>query len=136
MKAFATLCLFFFVALASCAAVPLGEKDFNLHAREIEDGHAKYVPTTLPDGRKSISVYNGDVLEGTIVEEPNGEPSLWDADGNRIDPTDIADGDDDDNNDGDDQKSDIERRQSRGEILRRFWNFIRRHGTRAWVSHY
>ncbi len=126
MKFSSTLFLFFsFLALAYSAAVSTQESEYEAAQREVSASNAKYVPGTLPDGRKSIAVYDGDVLEGSIVEGADGEVVVYDAFGKVLDLDDLED---------DDEDADLQRRQSRFTILRKFAGFIRRWGSRAWVS--
>jgi hypothetical protein len=122
MKFFSTLFFLSFFALAYCAA--FSKSEYEVAKREVTGGTAKYVPGTLPNGKKSISVYDGDVLEGSIVEGDNGEVIAYDAFGNVLDLDD----------DSDDEGGDKQKRQSKFRILRKFWSFIRKYGPRAWVS--
>lgn len=124
MKFFSTLFFLSFSALAFSAAVSMPmDEDYELAKREVSN--AKYVPTTLPDGKKSIAVYDGDVLEGSLVEGPDGEVTAYDAFGKEIDL---------DNPEEDDENGDKRKRASKFSILRKFYSFIKKYGTRAWVS--
>lgn len=124
MKFFSTLFFFSFLALAYSAAVSTQEDEYEAAKREVSTSNAKYVPGTLPDGRKSIAVYNGDVLEGSVVEGTDGEVIVYDAFGKVLELDDLED----------DENTELQRRQSRFTILRKFAGFIRRFGGRAWVS--
>jgi hypothetical protein len=124
MKFFSTLFFFSLLALVYSTAISTQESEYEAAKRDVTASDAKYVPATLPDGRKSISVYNGDVLEGSIVEGADGEVIVYDAFGKVLDMDDLDD----------DESSELQRRQSRFTILRKFFSFIRKYGARAWVS--
>lgn len=124
MKFFSTLFFLSFSVLALSAAVSKpSDSEFEVAKRQIEDGAAHYIPAVLPNGKKAISVYNGDVLEGSIAEGENGEVIVYDAFGNVIDEDELND-----------EEGGVEKRQSRFTILRKFASFIRKFGARAWVS--
>ncbi|KAI9673577.1 MAG: hypothetical protein M1817_002213 [Caeruleum heppii] len=120
MKFFSTLFFLSFFALAYCAAVSKPESEYEVAKREVSQ--AKYVPSVLPNGKKSIAVYDGDVLEGSLVEGDDGDVLAFDAFGQAIDLDDLSD-------DADGEKA---KRQSRFTILRRFFGFIKKYGQRAW----
>lgn len=125
MKFFSTLFFLSFSALAFSAAISKPtDSEFEVAKREVEDGTARYIPAVLPNGKKAISVYNGDVLEGSIAEGENGEVIVYDAFGNVLDLDELDD----------EESGAVEKRQSRLTILRRFAGFIRKYGARAWVS--
>jgi hypothetical protein len=117
MKFFGTLFFLSFFAMIYCAAVGKAEDGFEMAKREVTISNAIYVSTTLPNGKTSITLYNGGVLEGTIVQGDNDEIIVYDAAGNVVDIDD----------DG------VEKRQL-STILRVFATFIRRYGQRALVS--
>lgn len=118
MQFFSTLFILSFFAMVYCAAVGNAENGFEMAKREVTISNAVYVATTLLDGKKSITIYSGDALEGTIVEGENDKIIVYDAAGKVLDI-----GDDDE----------VEKRQLRT-ILKVFTVFISRYGKRAWVS--
>lgn len=129
MKFFSTLCFLSFFALAYCAAVATQESEYEAAKREVTESNAKFLPETLPDGKNSISVYNGDVFEGSIVEGDDGEVIVYDAFGKVLD-LDVL---------GDDESLDLENgmvasAKSPIRILGKFARFIKKYGVRAWVS--
>lgn len=129
MKFFGTvLFLLGFLSLAYSAAISSFDEDVEMIKRETANSHI--IPSVLPDGRKRIAVYEGDVLQGSIVETADGGVTAYDAYGNELDL---------DNTDLDDEVEDaatgrMVKRQGRFTILRVLWAFIKKFGTRAWVS--
>jgi hypothetical protein len=120
MKLFSNLFFLCFFALAYCAAVPTLEEEFEIVKREAMDANAdaRFFPSVLPDGRKSIAVYNGDVLEGTIVDGGNGQTIAYDAYGNVVDL-------DDESEDGG-EDNDLQKR-SKWRILVKFGKILKKH---------
>lgn len=120
MKLFSSLFFLCLFALAYCAAVPSPQDEFDMAKREATDAFpdARFIPSVLPDGKKSIAVYDGDVLEGTIVEGENGEPIVYDAYGNVVDL-------DNESEDGD-EDNDLQKR-SKWKILLKFGKFIKKY---------
>ena len=145
----------FLLPLALGIAVSGPDDDFELMKRE--NDAERYVYGTLPNGKSYIAVYNGDVLEGTIVQGDNDEGISYDAYGTLVEfdgDVIVEDDNGDDDNDGDDhdgdddddsvdenynykrapsQRSRVVKRQ-RLALLGKFSGFINEYGGRAWVS--
>ncbi len=118
------LSLMFFASLLAIvysAALP-SEEEWDLATREIKNSNALAVTDKTADGLNSIAIYNNGVFEGTLVEQKDGGVVVYDPEGKVIDT---------------DQKrdlgSDLESRQI-SRIIIVFARFIRRFGSRAWVS--
>lgn len=128
----------FFLALASAALVRRDD-DYALFARDGQSSSNSHIVVgTLPDGRKRLGCYDGGQYLGHIEEGPDGNATVYDASGK---PVDEDDDDDDDDNASDQDPKDGEGAdpkrllaRSRIRILRKLWKFIRKYGSKAWVS--
>lgn len=133
------------VALGVAIAEP--KNDFDLMKRQ--SPAESYLPGVLPDGKSYISLFEDDVLVGTIVEGNNSEPISYDAFGELV-VFDDDDGDDDDNDDDDSHNNNNDKhnndyykrntqgsrvlKRQRATLLAKFSGFIAEYGSEAWVS--
>ncbi|KAI9875964.1 MAG: hypothetical protein M1830_007663 [Pleopsidium flavum] len=122
MKSLSLVFFLSLLALVYSAVVTKANSNFDLDSRDALISKAKYVPAPLPDGRRAISVYNGAVFEGTIVEGTNGQASVLDASGKTLDDSEPVD----------DVSVEAKKGPSKGKILKKFSTFIKKYGPRAW----